>query len=182
MRKFGISYLLINSILITHYYSREKYKRVWAPLFSLAATKRMSPRRSGTFFSFPLRTEMFPFRRFAPLACATGFFGSTPKRVSPFGNLGIKGCWSPPPSLSQTYRVLLRLPVPRHPPSAYKIFQTCWSKISSYNFIFSAARSQNLVNGLFQSTSPQFFNLSRRKNEISPRKSLISRSVTLASN
>ena len=42
--------------------------------------------------------------------------------VSPFGDPGIKSCWPLPPGLSQAYRVLHRLPVPRHPPSAYKTF------------------------------------------------------------
>ena len=36
-------------------------------------------------------------------------------RVSPFGNLRIKGCLVPPRSVSRTYRVLHRSSMPRHP-------------------------------------------------------------------
>ena len=41
-------------------------------------------------------------------------------RVSPFGNLRIKGCYTPPRSLSQLRHVLHRLLKSRHPPYALK--------------------------------------------------------------
>ena len=41
-------------------------------------------------------------------------------RVSPFGNLRIKGCFAPPRSLSQQRHVLHRLLKSRHPPYALK--------------------------------------------------------------
>ncbi len=44
------------------------------------------------------------------------------KRVSPFGNLRIKGCLAPPRSVSHAYCVLHRSSVPRHPP--YAVFET----------------------------------------------------------
>ena len=43
-------------------------------------------------------------------------------RVSPFGNLRIKGCSPPPRSISPARRVLHRLSKPRHPP--YALFRT----------------------------------------------------------
>lgn len=106
--------------LISTNFDEHKRNTNWFELFSFRSPLlRECPSPKRGFFSFPLRTEMFPFRRFASLACAMGFSGSTPERVSPFGDPGFKGCLSPPPGLSQTGCVLHRLPVPRHPPCAY---------------------------------------------------------------
>jgi hypothetical protein len=76
--------------------------------------------------SLPSGTEMFHFPEFAPMhlciQCMVTRFSSG--QVSPFGNLRIKVCLSTPRSLSQTDRVLHRLPVPRHPPYALNSFSS----------------------------------------------------------
>ncbi len=54
-------------------------------------------------FSFPLGTEMFHFPRLTPMhVCIRCMVSNASIRgVPPFGNLRIKGCLSPPRSLSQ---------------------------------------------------------------------------------
>ncbi len=91
--------------------------------------------RLRTFFLFLCVLRCFPSAGSLP-SLALGINRVCAIGVSPFGNLGIKGCWSPPPSLSQTDRVLLRLPVPRHPPSAYKTLP--WLAINNFNLLNSA--------------------------------------------
>lgn len=98
------------------------------------------PRRSGAFFLFLCVLWCFASAGSLP-SLALGINRVCTAGVSPFGNLGIKGCLSPPPSLSQTDYVLHRLPVPRHPPSAYK--QLPWLAINNFNFLnLSGGRKQ----------------------------------------
>ena len=83
---------------------------VWAVPFSLAATEGI------TSFSFPLGTEMFHFPRFASYTLMLQDDIGLLYRVSPLGDLRIKGCYTPPRSLSQLRYVLHRHFVSRHPP------------------------------------------------------------------
>lgn len=76
--------------------------------------------RKFIFVSFPPGTEMFHFP-----GCASCYVIQQDHRgllcgVSPFGDLRIKGCYTPPRSLSQLCHVLLRLLKSRHPPYALK--------------------------------------------------------------
>ena len=67
-------------------------------------------------FSFPPGTEMFHFPGFASRRRYPADFLFETGRVSPFGDLRIKGYKPPPRSFSQVSRVLHRRPRPRHPP------------------------------------------------------------------
>ena len=76
-------------------------------------------RVSGTqliLLSFPPGTEMFHFPGFASRRRYSADYQFKTDRVSPFGNLRIKGYKPPPRSLSQVNRVLHSRPRPRHPP------------------------------------------------------------------
>ncbi len=63
---------------------------------------------------------MFHFPRFA-LANVTMQVLVKDERVSPFGDLRIKGYKPPPRSLSQAGYVLHRCPKPRHPPRTLNV-------------------------------------------------------------
>ena len=67
-------------------------------------------------FSFPPGTEMFHFPGFASRRRYPADFLFETGRVSPFGDLRIKGYKPPPRSFSQVSRVLHSRPRPRHPP------------------------------------------------------------------
>ena len=67
-------------------------------------------------FSFPPGTEMFHFPGFASHRRYSMDFQFKTERVSPFGDLRIKGYKPPPRSFSQVNRVLHSRPRPRHPP------------------------------------------------------------------
>ena len=92
------------------------------PISSIAAGNgfRLLPVRS------PLLGESFLFLRLLRCFTSAGLrlpyrYGShavLPREVSPFGNLRINGCSTPPRSLSQSRHVLHRPDIPRHPPCA----------------------------------------------------------------
>ena len=106
-----------------------KVRKLWfglfpfrSPLFRVSrelrsiSTNIRADRTQLILFSFPSGTEMFHFPEFASHGCYPMDYQFKTDRVSPFGNLRIKGYKPPPRSLSQVSRVLLRHPRPRHPP------------------------------------------------------------------
>ena len=108
---------------------KQHTKLVWALPSSLAATKgmrndQMSDRLNVwpshslehfiAFFSSAYWNVLLQrvYSRLTARQCVLR------KGVSPFGHLRIKGCSTPPRSLSQSHHVLHRLSKPRHPPYA----------------------------------------------------------------
>ena len=89
---------------------------VWFGLFPV----RSPLLGESQLISLPQGTEMFHFPWFAPHdLCIQSWVTEVHSCwVSPFGYLRIKACLSAPRSLTQTYHVLHRLLVPRHPPCA----------------------------------------------------------------
>ncbi len=93
-----------------------------SPLLRVSRELRSMPpkhrphRTQLILFSFPPGTEMFHFPGFASRRRYSTDFQFKTERVSPFGDLRIKGYKPPPRSFSQVSRVLHSRPRPRHPP------------------------------------------------------------------